>query len=179
MAASWNELTWTFPHTSGSKAVLSIRVDIHLIGGGVIQDQRRTRVLARSIIPKLAACLALNNSTIKKLQGFYISCLKTLLWAQLLPLSSNGNSEQLQGWSFVLWRWKGASGTLGQFSLIFERKEWTWGFLVLNKKPWHSGGELLGFTWEQEWICMPQTEEFSLQAVTRSRQTVLSWPATF
>jgi len=63
VAVTWNELTWTFPHTSGSKAVFSIRVDIHLIGGGVIQDQRGTRVLARSIIPKLAARLSLKNST--------------------------------------------------------------------------------------------------------------------
>lgn len=59
--ATWNELTWTFPHTSGSEAVFSIRVDIHLIGGGVIQDQWGTRILARSFIPKLAACLSLNN----------------------------------------------------------------------------------------------------------------------
>lgn len=63
VAAIWNKLTWTFPHTSGSKAVFSIRVDIHLISGGVIQDQWGTRILARSIIPKLATCLSLNNTS--------------------------------------------------------------------------------------------------------------------
>lgn len=89
--ATSNELTRTFPHTSGSKAVFSIRVDIHLISGGVIQDQGGTRILACSIIPKLAACLPLNNKhplnylLLKKWQWFYMSSLKTLWWAHLFP----------------------------------------------------------------------------------------------
>lgn len=62
-AATWNELTWTFFHTSGSEAVFSFRVHIHLVSGGVIQDQWGTCILARCIIPKLAARLSWNNST--------------------------------------------------------------------------------------------------------------------
>lgn len=94
-------------------------------------------------------------------------------------LSSNGNPEHLQCWSLVLRKWKVASG----WAILFDiwkkkgkkkerKKRANARFLVLNKKTWHSGEELLGFTWEHEQICMPQMK-FSLQAVTRSRQTVL------
>lgn len=95
----------------------------------------------------------LNCLLLKKWERLYIRSLKHSDGLICFLLSSNGNLKWLQGWSFRLWRWKVASAGAMESNIFFKKIPWA--FLFLNKKPWHSGGELLGFTWEQEQICMP------------------------
>lgn len=53
-----DELTGAFLHAGGTKAVLPLGVDIHLVGGGVVQHEGRAGVLARGFVPELAADLS-------------------------------------------------------------------------------------------------------------------------
>lgn len=50
-------LTGTLLHAGGAEAVLPFGVDIHLVGGGVVQHERRAGVLACGLITEPAADL--------------------------------------------------------------------------------------------------------------------------
>lgn len=52
------QLTGAFLHTGGSKAVLPFRVDIHLVGGGVVQHQRWAGVFACGFVSEPVADLS-------------------------------------------------------------------------------------------------------------------------
>lgn len=50
-------LTGAFLHAGGAEAVLSLWVDVHLVGSGVVEHEWRAGVLTRGFIPELAADL--------------------------------------------------------------------------------------------------------------------------
>lgn len=52
------ELTGALLHTGGTKAVLPLRVDIHLISGGVVQHEWWAGVFACVFISELVADLS-------------------------------------------------------------------------------------------------------------------------
>lgn len=52
-----DELTGALLHAGGTKAVFSLWVDVHLVGGRVVEHERRAGVLARGFVAELAAHL--------------------------------------------------------------------------------------------------------------------------
>lgn len=54
-------LTGALLHAGGAEAVFALRVDVHLVRGGVVQHERRAGVLARGFVPELVADLCKNS----------------------------------------------------------------------------------------------------------------------
>lgn len=52
-----DELTGALLHAGSTKAVFSLWVDVHLVGGRVVEHERRAGVLARGFVAELAAHL--------------------------------------------------------------------------------------------------------------------------